>query len=355
MVVRAEKEKMMSDQSPQPAAPASVMQMHQLVLGFTATQALYVAAKLGVADLIAETPKTVDELAQATKSHAPSLGRLLRMLTSVGIFAEDEAGRFRHTPRSASRRSDHPQSAQARALLWGAPFMWRAWGELYEAVLTGQPAFERVYGTSHFAYLASHPDDAAIFNASMTAGSSFVLPAILTAYDFSRFERIVDVGGGHGALLHGLLSAHPTLRGVLFDLPAVVAGAATERTGALAARYEMVGGDFFQTVPKGADGYVLKSIIHDWNDEDASKILRNCRRAICPHGKLLLIERVLQPSNQPDQGRFADLNMLVLVRGRERTETDFRALLREVGFSLTRVIPTSTPWSIIESQPVELR
>lgn len=328
------------------------MQMVQLLLGFMATQAISVAAKLGITDLVRETPKTADELALVTQAHSPSLQRLLRMLTSVGVFAEDEAGRFQHTPLSETLRRDHPQSVRDGFIMLGAPFCWRPWGELYETVITGQPAFDRIYGTSLFEYLASHPDDAVVFNAAMTASSSFILPAILAAYDFSRFECLVDVGGSQGALLHGILSANPKLRGVLFDLPAVVAGAAAVRTGAIAERCDVVGGDFFQAVPAGADAYVMKFIIHDWNDEAALQILRNCRRAIRPDGNLLLIERVLKPSNQPDSGKFADVNMLVVLKGRERTEAEFCALLGEAGFSLTRVIPTSTPLgSIIESQP----
>src|SRR5262249_39937549 len=173
-------------------------------------------------------------------------------------------------------------------------------------------------------------------------------------YDFLRFMRLVDVGGGQGALLHGILSAPPKLHGVLFDLPAVVAGAAAVRTETLADRCEVVGGDFFQAVPPGGGAYVMKYIIHDWNDEDALQILRNCRRAVHPGGKLLLIELVLKQSNEPDSGKFTDVTMLVLLRGRERSEAEFRALLREAGFALTRVIPTYSPFgeSIIESQPV---
>jgi len=225
--------------------------------------------------------------------------------------------------------------------------------ELSATVATGQPAFNHVFGMSFFEYLAAHPDDAAVFNAAMTSVSSVELPAIIAAYDFSGFHRIVDVGGGEGALLHGILSANPKLRGVLFDLPPVVAGAAALRSGAMTGRCEIVGGDFFQTVPEGADAYLMRVVIHDWNDEDALKILKNCRRAVPTHGKLLLIESVLKPSNQPDPGRFNDLTMLVLAPGgRERTESEFAELLRQAGFALTRVIPATGLTSIIESTVV---
>ncbi len=206
-------------------------------------------------------------------------------------------------------------------------------------------------GAPPFEYLAAHPDEAAIANAAMTSGSSVQVSDILAAYDFSRFERIVDVGGGQGLLLHRILSAHPQLHGVLADLPSVVASAAALRSP-IADRCEVVGIDFFQSVPEGADAYVAKSVIHDWNDHDAVRILKNCRRAIRNNGTMLLIELILKPANQPDFARFADLQMLVVTGGQERTEAEYRALLGEAGFSLTQVIQTAGFMSIIESQPV---
>jgi len=199
----------------------------------------------------------------------------------------------------------------------------------------------------------SDRNDAAVFNAAMTSVSSGELSQIVAAYDFSKFEQIVDVGGGQGALLHGILSAYPNLRGVLIDLPSVVTGASVLRSGAIAGRCEVVGGDFFQAVPEGADAYLMRVVIHDWNDEDALRILRNCRRAIRTHGKLLMIESVLKPPNESDLARFNDLTMLVVAPGgKERTEEEFGKLLREAGFSLTRVITATGLTSIIESQPV---
>ncbi len=235
----------------------------------------------------------------------------------------------------------------------GSGFLWKSWGDLGETVRTGLPAFERTHGSPLFDYLPTHPDAAAIFNAAMTSLSSTELPRILDAYDFSRFERLVDVGGGHGALLHAILLANPRLSAVLADQPSVVTGATALRNAAFADRCEIVGIDFFLAVPVGADGYVAKSVIHDWNDQDALKILRNCRAAIKANGKLLLIERILKPANLPDLARFRDLQMLVFVGGGcERTEAEFRALLREARFAVTRVIPTAAELSIIESQPV---
>ena len=341
-----------SEESSQPPKLRSVQLMQRMIGGFMVSQPLMVAAKLGIADLVEEAPRTADELAHATKSHAPSLRRLLRFLTLLGIFAEDASGKYRQTPLSETLRANHPESVRYGAMMYGSSTFWRSWGDLYQTILTGEPAFDRIYGESHYDYLRTHPDDAAIFNAAMSSGAPLALSAIPTAYDFSQFERIVDVGGGHGALLDGILSANPRLRGVLIDQPEVVAGATTLRAGANAHRCETIGGNFFESIPAGADGYLMKAVIHNWNDDDALKILRNCRRAIRDDGTLLLIERVLKPGNEPDPERGMDLNMLVMLRGRERTEAEFRALLEDAGFRLTRVIAMPLPWSIIECQAI---
>jgi SAM-dependent methyltransferase len=341
----------MSNQNSPPANVPPSMQMMQLMWpGAMAVQAIHVAAKLGVADLLRDGPKATDDLADATKAHAPSLHRLLRALTSLGVFGEDAEGRFQQTQLSEILRTDHPQSIRAWAITLGAPFFWKPCGELYGTIRTGQPAFDRVHGERFFNYLAGHPEDAAVFNAAMSAPSTS-LSEIVESYDWSRFERIVDVGGGQGALLQGILSANSKVRGVLYDLPEVVAGASeTLRTGVLAERCETLGGDFFEAVPDGADAYILNRIVHDWNDADAVKILKNCRRAIRPDGRLLLLETVVTPTSDPAR-RLMDLLMLVLLGGRERTGSEFRALLREAGFNLSHVIPTAGP-SIIESQPL---
>jgi hypothetical protein len=327
------------------------MQMSKSILGFTEPAAIHVAARLGIADLVTKAPGTAEELATATKTHAPSLRRLLKFLASVGIFREDAAQRYQHTALSETLRSDHPESMRDFAIALGSDFCWRPYGALSETIRTGQPAFNHVFGTSFFEYLGTHPEDASAFDAAMTSLSSRDIAPILAAYDFSKFERIVDVGGGHGALLHAILSANPKLRGVLVDQPAVVEGAVALRSGVIAARSEIVGGDIFKSVPEGADAYVEKYIIHDWNDEDALKILKNCRRALDRGGKMLLLEAVLGAPNEPDATRFGDLLMLMLLQGRERTESQFTVLLREAGFVLTRVIPTAGGVSIIEGVP----
>ena len=326
--------------------------MSQLIWpGAMAAQTVYVAAKLGLADIITKGPKTVEELARETRTHSSTLRRFLLALKGLGIFTEDATGRFRHTPLSETLRSDVPDSVRAWALMLGAPFIWKPWGELYDTIITGKPAFEQIFGMNLFDHLAKHTEDGAIFDAAMSSESSG-LSDILSAYDFSRFKQIVDVGGGQGALLRGILAANPTLRGVLYDLPSVVAGATALWTGPVASRCEFRAGNFFDSVPEGADAYVLKQIIHSWNDEDAVRILRNCRRAMRYDGTLLVIGDVLKSSDKPDpNGGLMDLMMLVLSPGRERTETEYARLLKEAGFSLARVIPRMTG-SIIEARPV---
>jgi hypothetical protein len=338
-----------TEDTPQTNAPPSMQLMQLLWPAAVAVQAIHVAAKLGLADLLAAGPKTVSELSDVTRMHRTSLARLLRALTNLGIFAEDTSGRYSQTPLSDALRADHPDSIQPFALMLGARFIWEPVGRLDESIRTGQAAFERVHSVSFFRHLAENPDDAAVFNAAMSSMPSY-LADLVAAYDFSKFRRIVDVGGGHGALLAAILDANPQTRGVLQDLPPVVAGASSLRRESIADRCEIVAGDFFEGVPDGGDAYLLKGIIHDWNDEAAVAILRNCRRAIRPNGTLLILDTVVIGSDDPG-GALMDLLMMVLTSGRERTEPEFRSLLQEAGFSLTRVISTGGH-SILESRPV---
>ncbi|HKM90957.1 MAG TPA: methyltransferase [Candidatus Acidoferrales bacterium] len=340
----------MSNQEPQAQPVSPSMQMMQILWpGAIAVQAIHVAAKFALADLIASGPKSIEELAEATHTHGSSLGRFLRALTSLGIFAEDTTGRYRQTALSDTLRSDHPESIRPSAMMLGAHFVWEPSGALEETVRTGQPSFERVYGAPFFEYLAGHSDDAAVFNAAMSSSPDY-LAAIVGAYDFSKFERIVDVGGGHGRLLAGILIANPRLRGVLYDLPDVVAEASALRQEPISQRCEIIGGDFFKGVPAGADAYLLKGIIHDWNDEAALKILKNCRRAIHPDGRLLVVDAVLTRSTALTTA-LMDMLMMVLTSGQERTEPEFRSLLQEAGFSMVQVIRAAGV-SMIESRPV---
>jgi hypothetical protein len=340
----------MSTHEPQPAGLPPSMQVMQLLWpGALTVKAIHVAARLGVAELLAGGPKTAAELAEATKTDAVSLGRLLRALSSLGIFTEDTSGRYQQTPLSDTLRKEHPHSIRKWAMMLGARFVWEPCDELHESIRTGRPAFELVYRAPFFKYLAEHPEDAAVFNAAMSSLPAYI-EAFVASYDFSSFERIVDVGGGHGAKLLAILSANPRLHGVLFDLPSVVEGALALRSGGVDNRCEIVGGDFFEGVPPGADGYLLSGIVHDWDDEAALKILRNCRRAIRPDGRLLLVETILSPSSDPSRA-LMDVLMMILTGGRERTEEEFRSLLREGGFSLAQVIPTPGA-SILESRPL---
>lgn len=313
--------------------------------GILAAQAIHVASKLRIPDLLASGPKTIAELASKCGAHPPTLERLLRALASLEMFAPTPDGRFRNTPLTEVLRTDHPQSRRDGALFLPAPFLWRPLGELYESVRTGEPTFPVIFGQRFFEYLADHPEDASLFNSVMTQG--IAAHAVLAAYDFSRFERLVDVGGGQGALLRDILAATPSLQGVLFDLPQVVAGASEVLKGDLGARSQIVGGNFFDSVPGGADAYLLKGVLHDWPDDDAVSILHNTRAAIRPDGTLLLIENILDSAARP--AGLIDLLMLV-IGGRERTEADFRSLLDSTRFSLIRIIPTEASW-LIECHP----
>ena len=295
-------------------------------------------------------PRSIADLARATESHAPTLQRLLRTLASVGVFAADADGAFRLTPPAEFLRSDVRGSMRNWAMAFSGPVWWAAWSELLHSVRTGEPAIVKAVGLPLWDYLETHPEEQDLFNATMTA----LDPApIVNAYDWSGLRTVVDVGGGQGALLAAILQANPSARGFLFDLPAVVAGARPVLDGAgVSDRCEIVAGDFFTSALPSADAYVLKVVIHDWADEQAVAILRNCRAAMADTAKLLLVERVLGPPNEPDRGRLMDLLMLVGPGGLERTEPEFRAMLSSAGFQLARIIPTPAPQSIIEAVPV---
>ena len=324
----------------------------RLIVGFQVSQAIHVAATLGVAALLADGPRTSDELAAATSSHPRSLYRLLRALASVGVFHEDDGRCFSLTPMGALLRSDVPGSLRGWAMHVGRPYFHEAWGHLEHSIRTGDNAFQHVHGTDVWAYRAERPDESAIFDLAMESLTGAANRALLDAYDFGRFGRVVDVGGGNGALLAALLGEFPAMRGVLLDQPHVVANAAAvlERAG-VADRCEIVGGSFFDEVPAGGDAYTLKSIIHDYEDERAVAILRICRRAMAADATLLLIERIVGPPNEDPRTKFSDLNMLVAPAGRERTLHEWDVLLTRAGLRLASATPSASGLAVIEAAP----
>ncbi len=330
---------------------APALRLQEMIAGYRISQAIYVAAKLGIADLLAERPQCSDELARDTATHAPSLHRLLRALAGVGVFGADAEGRWQLTPLAVPLRANVPGSLRDVAILYGEPWSWAPWGELLHSVRTGEAAFGRVYGVERFAYLAQRPEANAVFNAAMSAGAE-TSAAAMAAYDFTGIGTLVDVGGGQGTTLVAILRAHPDLRGVLFDRPHVVEGASARLAAAgVAERCTVVGGDFFAGVPTGGDAYLLKFVLHDWDDDRALAILRSCRRAVGAQAKLLVVELVTEPDDGPSDPLLVDLHMLVAHAGRERTPAEFRDLFAAAGFTLTRIVPTASSFRVIEAVP----
>lgn len=340
-----------------PGKPEGAESLHSLMrgylMGYRISQMLIVAAKLGLADALVDGPRSVDDLARATGAHAGALYRLLRALASLGIFREIDRRRFELTSLAQLLRADAPESIYHAAVTLGEPWWWEAWGSAVESVRTGVSAFEQIHGKGLFEFLSGHPDIAARFNSHMVVTTDVDARTLVAQCDFARSSRVVDLGGGHGALLQTALTAHPHLHGILYDLPGTVAGASHrfEQAGCLD-RCSLIGGDFFEWVPVGADTYVLKNIIHDWDNEHAERILRNCRRAIREDGRLLVIEAVLEEGNEPAPGKIVDMTMLVIVGGAERTEAEYRSLLRGCRFDVTKIMPTTSGLNIIEAVPV---
>lgn len=334
-------------------APPPQVVVQQMINGFRTTQMLYVAARLGIADLLADDPRSVDELAEAASANAGALYRILRGLAAFGVFTEVAPRQFGLTPQAELLRAGHPNSLRPLAIFMGEE-PYRAWGDLLHTAHTGETAFDHVYGEPHFTWLAHHPEASATFNASMSGGSQRAASSILPAYDFAAAETIVDVGGGEGALLAAILRANPGPRGVLFDLDHVVAEARPALAAAgLAERCVTVAGDFFTTPPPAGDLYLLKNIIHDWDDARSLAILRNCAVAMPPGARIVLIELLIEPGNAPSLAKSLDLQMLVMNGGRQRTEEEYRQLYAAAGLRLTRVIPTASEFSLVEGERAE--
>jgi hypothetical protein len=317
----------------------SADELRRIVNGYQASQAIHVAATLGIADLLAERPRTSDDLAAATGTSADALYRLLRALASLGILREEEGKHFVLAELGLPLRTDAPDSIADWARFVGRRYYRDAWSSLIDSVRTGENAFRLTHGVGVWEYRAERPEESTIFDRAMAATSRRDIRALLAAFDFGRFRRVVDIGGGNGALLRALLDRYDHLRGVLFDQPHVVQGVD------LGERCEVVAGSFFDAVPEGADAYLLKSILHDWEDEEAAAIVGTVRRG---GGVLLVLERIVGPPNESPETKLSDLNMLVGPGGRERTEAEFASLFQAGGFRLVGVTPTESGMHVIE-------
>ena len=334
-----------------PPEVAASQQVFQLATGYIASSALYVAVKLRIADSLADGPRSIADLAAAAGANQDALYRVLRTLSSLGVFQEVGPGTFANTLASTTMRSNVPGSTHPMTLWMSDPFHFRVYAELMHSVQTGQPAADKTVGMPVFEYFQRDKGLSEVFNDAMTAFSAFVIPAALEAYDFSGIHRLVDVAGGHGQVLTSILQKHPQMRGVLFDLEHVIAGAIPrlEQAG-VSDRCTTATGDFFTAVPEGGDAYIMKHIIHDWDDERALRILANIKKAMKPGGRIILLDSVLASSNEPDFGKLIDLEMLVMPGGRERTADEFRALFQRAGFTVTKIVPTKSPLSVIEAK-----
>ncbi len=348
-----------SDRTTGPASAADTRAaLLPLLFGFFPAQVLHVGATLGVADHLTEGPRTVTELASATGADEPSLYRVLRALACFGVLDEVTPGTFAHGPHAGGLLTDSPTSLRHLIQLFAGHEVWRSWGELDVTVRTGEPAWDRITGKTAFEYMSSHPEYQAMFNLAMSEGTRNATPGIVQAGDFDRFSWVIDVGGGDGTLLAAVLAAHPDLRGTVFDTAdGMQAAPATLAAAGLAGRATAVAGDFFASVPSGPDAYLIKSVIHDWDDGRSTEILATIRAAMGEDGTLLLVEPVMPPS--PAGSRdvlmmvMSDLNMLVCTGGKERTEAEFRTLLSAGGFDLRSITPATGPtnFSVLEAVP----
>jgi O-methyltransferase domain len=327
--------------------------MFTLIMGRFVSHLICAAAKLDLADHLKHGPRTVEELAAAADVQAPALYRVLRALASVGVFAETRDKRFKLTPLAATLQKAVPGSMRAAALMLGERYQEDSWARLLHGVKTGEIPFLSAHGVSYFEYLEKHPEELKTFGEAMTSISTTENRAIAAACKFSGIRTLVDVGGGNGSLLATILKANPKLKGVLFDLPSVTARAKQDghlKAQGIAERCTLESGDFFEAVPKGGDAYLMKRTLHDWNDERCAKILANCRVAMSEKGRVLVVDSVIAPGNEPDRGKLLDMQMLI-IGGRERTREEFVSLFRKAGLKLTRIVPTKSPLSIVEGVP----
>jgi len=326
-------------------------QMLQMITSYWLSQALGAVARLGIPDQIAREPKTGEQVAKAVGVSADAAHRLLRALASIGVFRLLEDGRFGLTPLGETLRGDVPGSVRDFAIAETDAAHWQPWGRFSDSIKSGRPIIKAALGMELWEWYAQHPEDSRSFSSAMGNLSRMVAGELVRLVDFSNVQKVVDVGGANGVLLAAILHAHPKLSGILFDLPHVIEAAKPVIEGeGLIDRCELIRGDFFKEVPSGADVHVLKHIIHDWDDERAIRILANCQRALRPNGRVLLVEMVIPAENAPGPAQLIDLNMLVLLGGRERSEAEFAALLKKADFKPPRWIHTDTPFVVIEAQ-----
>lgn len=323
--------------SPQP--------LFQMIVGHMACQGIATAARLGIADLLVDGPRSVTDLAQEVKVHDESLYRLLRALASVDVFKEDGNKMFCLTPLAEYLRHDSTQSLKNMAMIAGGP-LYNTWSELLYAVQTGEETFKKIYKKSLFDFLAENKKEGEIFDAAMEGMHINEVVPMLDSYDFSPFEKVIDVGGGNGSLLSAILEKYETINGMVFDLPETIERSKVSCEKVIS-RCKFHGGNFFESIPTGGDIYLMRHIIHDWNDDDSLTILKNCRKAMKPKSKVLIIENIIPKGNESYFGKWLDIGML-LIGGKERTEEEYNNLLSGAGLKLNRIIPTAIDISIIE-------
>jgi hypothetical protein len=335
-----------------PPAPADLIL--QVSAGFIASISLNVAVELGIADHLSGPPRPVADLARATSTNEDALYRILRLLASLGIFTEAAPRAFAHTPASETLRTGVPGSMRDLTRFWSDPFHFRVYAELLHSVRTGEPCADKVLGMPVFDYFSKDARESELFNAAMTSFSAIEVPAALAVYDFSGIGTLVDIAGGHGYMICAILQKYPQMRGILTDLEHVLKGSAENaRTFGVESRLTTQSCDFFKSAPAGGDAYIMKHIIHDWDDDKAGLILRNIHTALGPRrGKVILLEMVLTPGNDPHPAKFLDIEMLALPKGRERTADEFGALFARAGFELARIVPTQSPVCVIEAVKV---
>jgi len=339
------RETVVSSINPQPPA------LFQMATGYWLSQAIYVAAKLGLADLLKDAPKSCSAMAAATGADRQSLFRLMRALSTAGVFAHVQNDSFSLSSAGDRLQSSVPGSLRTLVMTLGE-IHYQAWGDLLHSIQTGSPAFNHVFGAGLFEYLQRNADAADTFNGGMTDVSSMLAYAVLMAYDFSRIPSIVDIGGGQGKLLRSIIQINPEIKGTVFDLePAIEVAKQGFGSNPCTGRYSTVAGDFFESVPEGAHAYILCGVIHDWDDEHCVRILKNCRSAMNDSGRLLLVETVVPETGANCFSKLLDLNMLVMTGGRERTKSEFCALFNAADYKLTRIVPTMAPQSVIEAIP----